>query len=163
MTLYEINNAILEAIAAGLDPETGEIVNTEALDALELARDEKIENLACYIKDLSADAKAIREEEKILAERRRSMEAKADRLTRYLSDALDGEKFATARCQIGWRKSTKVEVDDSFVDWAQKYGRDDLLTYTAPKPSLTAIKDVLKTGIEIPGAELVTTNSIQIK
>lgn len=163
MTLYEINNAILEAIAEGLDPETGEIVNTEALDALTAARDEKIDNIACYIKNLTADAKAIREEEVKLAERRRAMENKAERLTKYLSESLAGEKFASPRCQIGWRKGTKVEVTGEFLQWAMMDGHDDLLNYNDPKPSLSAIKDALKSGMEIPGAELVTTNSIQIK
>ena len=163
MTLYEINQAILNAIAEGLDPETGEITNTEALDALEMARDEKIENIACYIKDLTADAKAIREEEKVLAERRRAMENKAERLTGYLSVVLQGEKFSTARCQIGWRKSSKVIVDDSFSDWAASNGRDDLLIYAEPKPCLTAIKEAIKAGDEILGAYIADSRSIQIK
>ena len=164
MTLYEINNAILAAIAEGIDPETGEIVNTDALDALTAAREEKIDNIACYIKNLTADAKAIREEEVKLAERRRAMENKAERLTKYLSMTVgEGEKFSSPRAQIGWRKSSKVEVSSDFVMWAQKYGHDDLLNYSEPKPALAAIKDAIKGGMEIPGAEIVTTSSIQIK
>ena len=47
MTLYEIDNAILECI----DLETGEIIDTDKLDALQLERETKIENVALWIKD----------------------------------------------------------------------------------------------------------------
>lgn len=41
--LYKINQAIIDAV----DYETGEILDSEALDQLIMARDEKIENIAC--------------------------------------------------------------------------------------------------------------------
>ena len=52
MTIYEINNAILNCI----DMETGEIIDTEQLDKLQMDRDTKFENVACWIKDLKAEA-----------------------------------------------------------------------------------------------------------
>ncbi len=48
MTLYEIDKAITDLA----DPETGEITDFEALDNLQMARDQKIENIACYYKNL---------------------------------------------------------------------------------------------------------------
>lgn len=50
MTLYEIN----EAIMACVDVETGEIIDLDRLNALEMERDRKISNVACWIKDLKA-------------------------------------------------------------------------------------------------------------
>ena len=46
MTLYEIDAAILAAIANGTDPETGEINNLDELMGLQMERDQKIENIA---------------------------------------------------------------------------------------------------------------------
>ena len=80
MTLYEIDRAIMDAITAGLDPETGELTNYDELEELQLARDEKIENIACYIKNIAADAKAIRDEEQALAKRRKTLENRAEGL-----------------------------------------------------------------------------------
>ena len=48
-TLYEINEKLLN-FEFEIDEETGEILNAGELDNLELARDEKIENLCLYIK-----------------------------------------------------------------------------------------------------------------
>ena len=64
------------------------------------------------------------------------------------------------------RKGQKiVQVDDAnFIDWAQGNNRDDLLTYKAPTPSKTAIKEAMASGESIPYAEIVTgKDSVTIK
>ena len=60
MKLYEIN----EQIMACIDNETGEIIDTDKLNELQIAKDEKIENLALWYKDLLAEANALKEEKK---------------------------------------------------------------------------------------------------
>ena len=56
MTLWEINDNIRKAIEQGFDEETGEIFDASDLEALQIQRDEKIESIALYIKDLTAEA-----------------------------------------------------------------------------------------------------------
>ena len=155
MNIYEIEQAIMDLV----DPETGEIADFDALDALSMARDEKIENVALWIKNLVAEAKAIREEEKALAERRRAAETKADSLQRYLDRILDGNKFSTPKVAISYRKSKAVEIADeeAFIK-AGAY-----LVPQDPKIDKKAISEALKNGTVIAGAELVERNNIQIK
>ena len=141
MTLYEIDSAITSLV----DDETGEISDEEAFDQLQMARDAKIENIGLYLKDLQAEAKAIKDEEAALAARRKSAEAKVERLKNLLDYALRGAKFSTPRLKVSYRKSQTVEVSDGFVAWADEH-RPDLLTYSDPKPSKTAIKDAIKHG-----------------
>ena len=91
MTIYEIDSAIQKCLT--VDEETGEVaVNEELFSQLHMERERKLENIACWIKDLSAESKAIREEEKALAERRKAVEAKAEKLTEWLQNVLDGQK-----------------------------------------------------------------------
>ena len=155
MNIYEIEQAIMDLV----DPETGEITDFDALDALSMARDEKIENVALWTKNLNAEAKAIREEEKALAERRGAAEAKADSLQRYLDRMLDGNKFSTPKVAISYRKSKAVEIADeeAFIK-AGAY-----LVPQDPKIDKKAISEALKNGTVIAGAELVERNNIQIK
>ena len=81
MNLYDIDRQIQELIENCVDPETGELtIDTAALDALQMEREAKIENLACYVKNLTADAKKIKAEEEALAQRRKAAENKAERL-----------------------------------------------------------------------------------
>lgn len=159
MNLYEIDAAIL-----ALADENGEITDFDALDALMMERDAKIEGIGCWIKNLTAEAKAIRDEEKALAERRQRAEAKAERLKEYLTRVLNGQKFSTARCQIGFRSSTATVVEDeaAAIRWAQENGHDECVSV---KTSLvkSGLADLLKAGEEIPGAHMEVRQNISIK
>lgn len=157
--LYEINRAVEEAFEAAVDPETGE-VNEDlyaVFDALALAREEKIENIGLYIKNLRSDAEQIKAEKNALAEREQKIRNKADRLQAYLAGALNGEKVTTARLSISYRKSTSVACDD-ITKVPKEY-----LRYKEPELDKVAVKDALKGGAVIPGCELVDRVSMIIK
>ena len=158
MTIYEIDNAILDCI----DMETGEIIDTEQLDKLQMERDTKLENVACWIKDLKAEAEALKNEKQALAERQRVAENKAESLKKWLAYALQGEKFKTPKCAISFRKSEAVEVTDEGLNNLMKE-HDELLTYKAPEPNKTAIKQALKDGLNVAGVQLVQNTSTIIK
>lgn len=158
MNIYEIDNAMFSLI----DEETGEIKDYEAFEELQIQKEEKIENTALWYKNLVAESKAIREEEKALAERRKSLENKAESLKNFVNRTLNGNKFSTSKVAISYRKSTAVEVDDEFIDYAMK-NNNDLLTYKQPEPNKTVIKGMLQGGFDIPHAELVERNNMSIK
>lgn len=158
MTIYEINEQILNCI----DLETGEIIDIDRLNDLQLERDTKIENVACWIKELKAEAEAIKAEKQTLAERQRVAENKAESLKKWLAYALDGQKFKTSKCSISYRKSESVEVTEEGLNNLIKE-HDELLTYKAPEPNKKAIKDALKDGLSVEGVQLVQNTSTIIK
>lgn len=158
MNVYEIDNEMLSLI----DEETGEIKDYEAFEELQMQKEEKIENVALWYKNLVAESKAIREEEKSLAERRKTLEHRAESLKNFVNRTLQGNKFATSKVAISYRKSTAIEVDDEFIDYAMK-NNNDLLTFKRPEPNKTAIKEMLQGGFDIPHAELVERNNVSIK
>lgn len=163
MRIYEIDAAIESLIANSVDEETGEIlVDPEQLDALQMERDTAVENLALYVKNLSAEASAIKAEEEKLAKRRKSTEKTAESAKKYLEYALRGEKFKTARVAVSYRKSAKLELADGFLEWA-KLNAPELLRVKEPEADKDAIKAALKGGAVINGATLVENTSIQIK
>lgn len=158
MNLFDINTAIENAFLACVDPETGEVIgDTAELDALQIQRDEKVENIACLIKNLKAEAEAIQNEERKLKSRRQACENHADWLKKYLANNLQGEKFKSARVSISWRKSQAVEVEDVWKLPAEYIRMAD------PEPKKTEIKEALKAGIEVPGAELVDNLNMTIR
>ena len=160
MKLWEIDNALMELF----DQETGEIMDSEAWDALQMERTSKLEGVACWIKNLLSDAEAIKAEKDSLAEREKAARNKAERLTKWLEGALQGEKLNTARCAVNYRKSVSLEIPDEelFVMYAGKEC-NDLLTYKPPVPNKTAIKAALKDGRNIPGVQLVEKMNMSIK
>ena len=88
MNLFEIENEIMNC----WDQETGEILDSDRLDQLEMERDTKIENIALYIKNLTADAEALKAEKQSFAERQKAAENKAELLKKYLATYLAGQK-----------------------------------------------------------------------
>lgn len=161
MTLYEINQAILDTI----DPETGEIVDVDKLSELQMEREQKLEGVALWIKNLNAEAEAYKAEKEAFAEREKAAKNKAESLKKWLAYASNGQKMSTQKVAISFRKSESVEIEDEerVITYAQKNGRDDLLSYKAPTVNKSAIKAVIKTGKEIPGAVLVEKQNIQIR
>lgn len=153
MTLYEIERAILEAV----DTETGEIINEEMLDSLLMEKEQKIEGIALWIKNLTAEASALKAEKEAFAKRQKVAENKVESLKRYLTNALQGEKFQTTKVSIGFRSSESVEITDITKI------PDDYLRYKDPEADKTAIKQMIKDGYQIDGAVLVRKQSIQIK
>ena len=158
MTIYEIDQAIMECV----DLETGEIIDTEQLDKLQMEREEKLENIACWIKDLNAEAEAIKTEKQILANRQKVAENKAESLKKYLAYALDGQKFSTAKCAVSFRNTESVEITPEGLEALMKE-HDELLTYKAPEPNKTAIKQAIKDGLNVAGVQLVQNISTIIK
>lgn len=152
MNLYEIDEHILRCV----DLDTGEVIDEEMLDQLAMERDRKLENIACWIKNLKAEISAFKEEEKNLKTRREFLENKQERLSNYLQKYLNGSKFETAKCKISYRKSEKVEVSnlDSIPERFLK---------VTVEPKKSDIKQALKDGEAIEGATLVQTISMTIK
>lgn len=89
MKLYDIEAAIEQAIdelLESIDEETGE-VSEEAKRTLEefrAERESKLENIACYIKNLEADSEAMKNEEDKLKKRRKANDNKVQRLREFL-------------------------------------------------------------------------------
>lgn len=166
MNLYEINSQIKRILDNGfnadIDPETGEIIDEgeHDLETLEILRQDKLEGIALYIKNLTALADDIKAEEKSLAERRKAAEAKAERLSAYLADDLTShgeKKLETAKCAVTMRKSEAVIVDESLLD----------MTWFKPtttyKPMLAEIKKAIKSGETVDGAHIEERQKVTVK
>lgn len=142
---------------ACIDNETGEIIDIDKLNELQIAKDEKIENLALWYKDLLAEADALKKEKEAFAAREKAANNKAESIKNYLSYALNGENFKTTRCVLSFRKSEKTVIDDIY-SIPKIY-----LKYAEPKADLTEIKKAIKNGKKIKGAHLEEAQNIQIK
>lgn len=164
MTLYEINQEIAAAITAmfdEVDEETGEVKpgTVELLNQLQVARDEKIENCGIYLKNLMAEAAAIKAEEKNLETRRKRKEDSIANLKKYLTEQLGGENWVkSAKVSLTFRTSSPVEIDDET-----KIPARFMKTKTEIAPDKTAIAKAIKAGEKIPGAHIEEKKNIQIK
>lgn len=159
MTIWEIDRG-MEAL---VDPETGELMDWEAFAALQLERENKVENMVLWYKNIVADVAEMKAAENDLKERRQKKERNAERLKSYIEEALAGEKFETARCAVSYRKSKALELGDGVGDWLCKNGYRDLVVEQAPKIDKRGVTELIKGGVVVPGAEIVERQNMSIK
>lgn len=160
MKLYEIAPALRFALDdIVVDEETGEILSSDALHAVEAQAAEKIEATALYLRELDAEAKAAKEEADRMLARVKSMQKRSDYLKAMLLNALHATgKVKTARVTVSIRTSKAIEVADGVTL------PDAFVTVrTTTTPNKTALKEAIEAGADIEGVRLVERESVQIK
>lgn len=156
-SLYEIDRQIENAINLGFDSETGEILGFKELEALKVEKTEKIEGIGLWIKNLLAEADMVKSEKMKLALRQTQLEKKAEALKQYLADHMDeSEKIKTGNLSIGWRSSEAVDVINEAII-------PDAYIRIKSEVDKAELKKALKLGIEVPGAQLLKKQNLQIK
>lgn len=169
MNLYKIDNTIRQILEQGMifDEETGEVFFTaDDLETLEMARDEKINNIIGYIKDLEINASNMKTIKDDYAKRQKSSESKAESLKRYLdgylkTNGLD-KGIETENGIVSYRKSKSVDIYDelalqTFIEEFQEFAKIKI------EPSKTDIKKAIEDGKVIPGANIKENINMSIK
>ena len=160
--LYDIDQAILDCV----DMETGEILDGEKLTALHMEREKKLEGVALWIKDLNAEAAAVKEEADKLNARKKALDNKVVALKQWLLYALNGEKLKTARCNVYQTHNTRLAVanEQELIEFLKTIERPErFLRFPEPELRKDEIKKALKEDYEIPGAALEETEGVVIK
>lgn len=153
-SLYEIDRRIVSCV----DAETGELIDPEQLESLIMERNQKIENVALWVKNLQSDALAYKAEKESFAEREKAANAKIDQLKRWLAEALEKQKFNTTKCAVSFRRSEQVEIYDENA-----IPKDLMVETVVARPDKLTIKKRLKDGEDIIGCRLIENWNTQIK
>lgn len=155
MNLFEIDRAITECI----DEETGELFDEEKFENLSMKLEDKLEGTGCWIKNLQAQAAALKAEEIAFKERRAVIERKAESVKKYLTAYLQGRPFETAKVKISFRKSETLEVAEGI----EASLPEEYLRFKQPEVNKAELKKAVKAGKEFDGVKLVTKENISIK
>lgn len=159
MKLYELAKSYAELLEVSEEMDSEAIVDT--LSALQDAIEDKAENIAKLIRNLEADVKVIHDEEKRLAERRRAIEVKIERLKTYLQEQLE-----TAGLQKVKRPTITVSIQNNppSVDLIDEtLIPADFLIPQPAKVDKKSILERLKKGESVPGVTLKQTKGVRIR
>lgn len=162
-TLYELSKEYTEALNNfSVDEETGEVTfDKNKIDHIESDLKDKVDNIACFIKNLTALSDSIKAEKNALDERLKANDKKIEYLKKYLTSAMElaqMDRLETARNKITFRTSKKVIIsDDDAVP--EKYIKLEITSKVDKK----AICEALKAGEVVNGCYLEVNNNIQIK
>ena len=162
-TLYELSKEYTEALNNfSVDEETGEVTfDKNKIDHIESDLKDKADNIACFIKNLTALSDSIKAEKNALDERLKANDKKIESLKKYITSAMElaqMDRLETARNKITFRTSKKVIIsDDDAVP--EKYIKLEITSKVDKK----AIGEALKAGEVVNGCYLEVNNNIQIK
>lgn len=161
MKLYEIPYAYRDAIERiEIDPDTGEILNADALREVEGLAADKIEAVALYLRtNLQPKLDTIKAEVERLTKRKESLQKHVDYLKAQLIEALhETGKVKTARVTVSIRKTQAVEI-------TQEQAVPEAFTTkkVTISPNKIAIKEALVAGTVVPGCQLVERESVSIR
>lgn len=133
----------------------------DTLDSIEEVFDDKVENIAKAIKEIEGQAEMIKAEKDRLAKREQTMRNNAKSMKRYMQDQMEAVgkrkvqgKLLTVAIQRN-ASSIRIESEENIPK-----------EYYVPQPDKldkTHLKQELKQGVEIPGVELVQTESVRIR
>ena len=163
LKIYEISDALINALDnVRVDEETGEIVGTEELQAVQLSAEAKIVSTGKYLamrrvtlEGMKQAAKNI--QSRIKAEERR--QAWLEEQTIKGMQALDSKLIEAPDVALQVRQNPE-SVD--IFDEAQ-IPADFIKTKTVDSIDKTAIKTALKQGADVPGARLTRSVKLVIK
>lgn len=164
ITLYTIADQYLQDLQKLQDMDLDEQTFADTLESLSGDLEVKATNVAMFVRNLEASAESIKAAEKQMAERRKAIEAKAERIRNYLKDNMARTGITKIDCPyfaLSLRNSPPaVEVINADEIPAQYF---DIPEPPAPVLNKNRLKDDLKNGVIVEGARLTQGNYLQIK
>ena len=157
-SLYDLSSNWQQVYDMDLDEDTW----LDTLDAIHEGVKDKAENSGRLIRSWESDAKALKSEEERLAKKRKAIEKRIKSLKGYLQDNMErmGEKKIKTDLfsfNIQNNPASLKLTDEKLIP--EKY----YTVETSRKYDNKAIKDDLKAGKVINGAELKTSQSLRIR
>ena len=160
-TLYQLSEEYQELLSMALDPDIDEEALADTLEGIEGEIEYKADGYAKVMRNLEADASAIKAEIARLTERKKHIEANVDRMKRSLETAmrLTGKtKFKTSLFSFNIAKnpaSLKIDNPDRVPA--------EFLIPQDPKIDTVGIKKELKEGTVFDWCHLEQSESLRIR
>jgi len=164
LALYTIADQYLIDLQKLQDMEIDDQTFADTLEGLSGELELKSINIAMFVKNLEVSAEAIKAAEKTMADRRKAIEVKADRIRQYLLDNMlrtGITKIESPHFVLSVRKNPPaVDVVNLQMIPSNYF---DLPEPPAPTLNKNRLKEDLKAGVEVEGARLTVGQSLSIK
>lgn len=159
MNLFQLSDSYWEVIShRDLDPQA----MSDTLEAIQDARDVKLDNIATMIEELNNDVARLKDKAKSFSEEANYRANKAKWLKQYFTDYLDAEgikKIDLENHILSTRNFKASTVVDSLDDLPEAFTKSKIETVANRK----LIYQALKAGEQVPGAHLEPNRSTVIK
>lgn len=158
--LYEINSAILTLTESLTEGEIDEQVYTDTIESL--GADNAIEDVVKSIKNLEAEAEAIKTEKDSLDIKQKQAEATAAKLKKILLNHMEITKSPKLKAGVFSISQGSTQSVELLYDDIENYPEEYLVSQK-PKLDKRKLLSDLKDGEVVDGAIIKTTKYIRIK
>ena len=164
LALYQLSQNYIEALDFLTDPEADlpvEAVN-DTLEGLEGELQDKAVNVAMFLRNMEATAEAIKAAEEAMARRRKVFESRVKWLKDYLKGSMEYTGITKIECpyfKLAIQKNPPV-VNILNEEAIPVVFKEKVVTWKIDK---TGIKEAIKAGQPVPGAELVNGTRLAIR
>lgn len=164
MTIYTISDdmmRILNMLEQQPEDETEEQALKDTLEMIKMDFAEKADGYGKVLRQLQAEAEAVKAEKIRLSQRQSTLEKNAERLKETMKQAMimtGQKKVKTDLFTFSTRAGKELVIDTDNVFEIP----DELLRYKDPEPDKAAIKEYLKTN-ECSWAHMAETQSLIVK
>lgn len=164
MTLYQIADVYMRDLQDLQDKDINDPTFLDALDRLEGELEAKATNVAMFIRNLEATAEAIKAAEADMYSRRKTIEAKTDRIKAYLLENMVRtgiKKIDSPWFKIAVRDNPESVIVEPDADIPAEYFKQP----EPPPPVLdkVSLKKDMQLGVIVPGCRLERKQRIEIK
>jgi len=162
IALYELAADFASVAAKLAETDLDEQTIADTLESYSAEFDDKVIAIASFIRNLEATAEAIKQAEVAQAERRKSLEKKAENLRKYVLSNLKATGKDKVECplfKVSVRNNAPSVVIADDADIPEKYVSRSIVVATDKK----ALKAAIEAGEELPGITLVRSNTLLIK
>jgi hypothetical protein len=159
MTLYEVANDYLQALRELDSEDLPEEAILNTLEGLKGTLEQKAMNVSAYIRNIEAEATALKHEEQAFKKRRQRLEKMVARYKNYLLINMQKCGIKQISCPH-WDIKLHKGIGKTYISDPQlipeRYMR------VKPEPNIEEIRKALLQGIYIPGAHLIKDPSVKI-
>lgn len=167
LTLFQIAAEYRHITDVLMDSGADEQTLTDTLEGEAWPLELKAQNYGFVIRNLDTLAASIKEAEKQMADRRKSIEKRSAALLERLKTGLEiagVQKLDTPHFALTIKKNPpSVDVWDEKQIPAAYMRTPEPPPPPAPVPDKAAIKQAIKDGIDVPGAKMVQGTRLEIK
>lgn len=164
LSLYNITNKFVELMDKAQEGELTEEEYNQLGEELAIQLQQKGSNIIGYTKNIELTINAMKEEEKRIADDRKSLESKLDKFKQYVKENMEKLGITKMDTELGTLSIAKnpLSVEIENEDEVPTEFKQEIVTVKIDK---TKIKNNFKETGEIPeGVNIITTNtSLRIK
>ena len=164
LTLYAMAGEFKEAADKLAELDMDEQTIADTLESLSGDLEVKATNTVMLVRNLESAAAQIKEAEKAMADRRKALEKRAERIRQYVMDSMIFAGIQKIECpyfKIALRDNPPAVVVDNAEQIPMAYMTDPLPPPPAPDKKLIA--QALKDGVDVPGCHLERGQRLEVK